>query len=265
MKKPWVHQIFGQMSGSKLWNFAVNKKKLIIKIEVRIFFYIGDDQFNVLFVATAIYSVYFTYWFIGGIFLFFDLTEWPKSFQKYKVQQGTNEPIDKKMLWATIKIVLRNQIFITLPLLFASYWVKKSKGITMNLFAVPTFERAVLDLAVCIIVDEIGFYYMHRLIHHKSLYKRIHKIHHEWTAPIAITALYAHPLESLFGNMLPAALGPVIMNSHISVTWIWYFIAQITTLTVHSGYHIPFFHSAEHHDFHHATFTECFGKIGIKN
>lgn len=166
------------------------------------------------------------------------------------------------MLMTTIKTVLRNQTFITLPLLLGNYLVKSYKGITMDLWAVPTFERAVVDLAVCIIVDEIGFYYMHRLVHHKIFYKRIHKIHHEWTAPIAITALYAHPLESLFGNMLPAALGPVIMKSHISVTWIWYFIAQITTLTVHSGYHIPFFHSAEHHDFHHATFTECFGKIG---
>lgn len=63
--------------------------------------------------------------------------------------------------------------------------------------------------------------------------------------------------------MLPAALGPLIMNSHISTIWIWYTLAQLITLTVHSGYHIPFFHSAEHHDFHHAYFIECFGKIGL--
>lgn len=212
--------------------------------------------------ATAIYSIYFVYWFIGGIYLFFDLTEWPKTFRKYKVQQGTNEPLDRKMLITTIKVVLRNQTFITLPLLFISYQLKKAKGITIDLYAVPSFERAILDLAVCVIVDEIGFYYMHRLVHHKLLYKRIHKIHHEWTAPIAITALYAHPLESLFGNLLPAALGPIIMNSHISVTWVWNFLVQLITLTVHSGYHFPMLHSSENHDFHHKTFTECFGKIG---
>jgi methylsterol monooxygenase len=234
----------------------INDDKKCLRI-----FFVGDDQFNVLFVATAIYTI-LLYWFIGGLFLFFDITEWPKSFRKYKVQQGTNEPLDKKMLWETIRVVLRNQIFITVPLLFASYWMKNLMGIKMDLLAVPSFEKTVIDVAVCIIVDEIGFYYMHRLVHHKSLYKRIHKIHHEWTAPIAITALYAHPLEFFIGNMLPAALGPLIMNSHISVTWVWYFIAYLTTLTVHSGYHIPFFHSAEHHDFHHATFTECFGKIG---
>lgn len=87
------------------------------------------------------------------------------------------------MVIKTILVVLRNQTFISLPLLLLSYLVKKSKGITMNLREVPSFQKMVLDLAVCIIVDEIGFYYMHRLVHHKSLYKRIHKIHHEWTAP----------------------------------------------------------------------------------
>lgn len=34
-----------------------------------------------------------------------------------------------------------------------------------------------------------------RLFHHPFFYKRIHKIHHEWTAPIGVVSLYAHPVE----------------------------------------------------------------------
>lgn len=36
-----------------------------------------------------------------------------------------------------------------------------------------------------------------RLFHHPTLYKRFHKQHHEWTAPIGVVATYAHPLEHL--------------------------------------------------------------------
>lgn len=34
-----------------------------------------------------------------------------------------------------------------------------------------------------------------RLLHHPTLYKKIHKKHHEWTAPIGVISVYAHPIE----------------------------------------------------------------------
>ncbi len=48
-----------------------------------------------------------------------------------------------------------------------------------------------------------------RFLHHPRLYKHIHKKHHEWTAPIGIVALYSHPIEHVFSNLVPVALGMV--------------------------------------------------------
>uniref|UniRef100_A0A1I8J2R8 Fatty acid hydroxylase domain-containing protein n=1 Tax=Macrostomum lignano TaxID=282301 RepID=A0A1I8J2R8_9PLAT len=61
-------------------------------------------------------------------------------------------------------------------------------------------------------VDKILFYYCHRWLHSPSLYKRVHKLHHEWQAPVAAVAMYAHPVEFLLSNLLPVMAGPLLLN-----------------------------------------------------
>lgn len=115
-----------------------------------------------------------------------------------------------------------------------------------------------------------------RLVHHPSLYKSIHKIHHEWTAPVGVVALYAHPVEHVvrswlwcghvtrtvslcwnplicvqLSNMLPALAGPILLGSHVATTSLWFTIALLVTTVSHCGYHLPLLPSPEFHDFHH--------------
>lgn len=211
--------------------------------------------------------VFGTYIIFNGVYLTSSLAfaalDWTQSLRRYKIQPGTNEPINGQKFKKVIKTILFNQIFVTLPLLIASYPLLKWRGIFDQVLTLPKFHHFVLNMLGYLVVEEIVFFYSHWLLHHRRIYKYIHKQHHEWTAPIGFAALYAHPVEHILSNLVPTILGPVIFGAHIATMWVWFSMALFNTVNTHSGYHLPFFPSPEAHDFHHLKFTQCYGVLGI--
>ncbi|ELV12310.1 fatty acid hydroxylase domain-containing protein 2 isoform X2 [Tupaia chinensis] len=216
----------------------------------------------ILFVIGTTSVPFLLFWAFNGLLLVVDTTGKPNFISRYRIQIGKNEPVDPVKLRQAIRTVLFNQIMISLPMVVFLYPFLKWWGDPCRR-ALPTFHWVLLELAIFTVIEEVLFYYVHRVLHHPAFYKKIHKKHHEWTAPIGVISLYAHPTEHVASNMLPVFAGPLLMSSHLSSITIWFSLVLIITTISHCGYHLPFLPSPEFHDYHHLKFNQCYGVLGV--
>uniref|UniRef100_A0A1I8QEY9 Fatty acid hydroxylase domain-containing protein n=1 Tax=Stomoxys calcitrans TaxID=35570 RepID=A0A1I8QEY9_STOCA len=134
---------------------------------------IGDDPQTVwVFGTTAVFML--VYWLNASWYTFMDITNRPKFVRKYKIQPGKNEPVEMKKLFEGILNVLMNQTIVGIPMYFVLYHtlfkVCCSEGPIREL---PTLQKILFDIVVVSIMEEFNFYYIHRLMHHKAIYKYV--------------------------------------------------------------------------------------------
>ena len=110
--------------------------------------------------------------------------------------------------------------------------------------------------------EDLTFTMSHRMLHHKLIYPHIHKIHHEHKVTIGPAGQHAHPLEFIFGNLLPTAIGVMILGKkiHFTTAFFWYGLRLMESVEGHSGYEfswslfriIPFGSDYAYHAYHHS-------------
>ncbi|KAL9698329.1 hypothetical protein quinque_001770 [Culex quinquefasciatus] len=243
----------------------------------------GDDPAN-LHVWVMLACVYSQYWLIGGLYVFMDVRGWPRFLRKYKTQPGVNEPISwadlqrvscrlkfKRMspyytriifIIQILKTVLINQVLLTVPMAYFGFHLA-GKHTLPDVRALPPLTTIIRDLIICLVLWEATNYCTHRTLHHRLIYRFVHKRHHEFTAPVAWVASYVHPVEHIVSDTIPASIGPALLNCHLVTAVLWFCWLVHHSLITHSGYHLPLLKSPEAHDYHHLKFTQCYSPLGM--
>lgn len=70
----------------------------------------------------------------------------------------------------------------------------------------PSIQKVIKQLLLFTVMDDMSFYFLHRLFHTKSaylpLYQMFHKVHHEFNHTITVAFIYVHPIEYIFNNWM---------------------------------------------------------------
>ncbi|KAK4058028.1 C-4 sterol methyl oxidase [Microbotryomycetes sp. JL221] len=190
-------------------------------------------------------------------------------FRKWKLQEAKMPT--RAQQWECTKYVLATHFTVELPQIYLFHPMATAVGMKTWEVPFPKLHEIVYQVAIFFILEDAWHYFAHRLLHHRKLYKHIHKLHHEFSAPFGLAAEYAHPIEIL---VLGAGTvgGPVLWcwlsggNLHLITMHIWICLRLFQAVDAHSGYDfpwslnkvLPFWAGAEHHDYHHQSFQDCY-------
>ncbi|MEO6613594.1 MAG: sterol desaturase family protein [Chitinophagaceae bacterium] len=126
-----------------------------------------------------------------------------------------------------------------------------------------------LSLVLMIILHDTYFYWVHRLLHTRWFFKKIHRVHHRSANPTPLAANAFHPLEALILGLIVFPL-ITIWPVHILALLLFNSIVVVTNVVGHLGFEFmparlrhsspgKYISSSTHHNLHHQKSNKNFG------
>jgi methylsterol monooxygenase len=141
----------------------------------------------------------------------------------------------KEMYFKSIKISLLNQFMITLPITFLlRNFIKNSIEQSIQ----NSIGISLLKIFLIGNMSNFIFYWVHRLLHTKYLYRYIHSIHHQYIIPIAPAALYAHPIEHIMCNNFAFIIPFIFIGLRYDFLLYSIILGSMYTTLAHTNYDI---------------------------
>ena len=183
---------------------------------------------------------------------------------KYKALKLQNQIPDRKQIFNEIKYSFFTLCIYSSGIWLFLFWLKH--GYTRNYTEIGEFgwPYFVFSIFLMIIIHDAYSYWVHRLIHHKWLFKYVHLLHHKFKNPSPWSAFAFHPFESLLTlGIIPVVMFLIPWHNLALIIFITIIIAYDTF--IHLGYNIKVLkvlkwqNTPKDHDVHHRNSKYNFG------
>lgn len=167
--------------------------------------------------------------------------------------------------WECAKLVLIMHFTVELPQIWLFHPAAHALGMSTSV-PFPSPWKMAYQILAFFVMEDTWHYWMHRALHWGPLYKNIHKIHHQYSAPFGMAAEYASPIEVMLLGIGTIG-GPVLWcaftgDLHVLTMYVWILFRLFQAIDAHSGYEFPFslhnffpwWAGADYHDTHHEKF-----------
>lgn len=110
----------------------------------------------------------------------------------------------------------------------------------------------IIKFILCNFITEFWFYHIHVMCHSGTLYKKLHKQHHEFTntTMYGLTGMYSSGYESVVCNLFSAGIGPVVLDMDNTYLYIWFMMVALNSTFSHSGYTYGWLFDGSHGEHH---------------
>lgn len=126
-----------------------------------------------------------------------------------------------------------------------------------------------VSVVLCLVIHDTYFYWMHRLLHHKKIFRFTHLLHHKSTNPSPWTSYSFHFLEAWTEGAVLIVI-VMIMPVHPLTILLFTITAFIINVYGHLGYEIvpkgfrktfmfEILNTSVHHNLHHSRFKGNYG------
>lgn len=195
---------------------------------------------------------------IPFLFFYFVLSN---STTKYKIQHRTAGKKDflREILFSSSSSLVF--AVISLVVLFTplkSYTLLYSDYNAYPLWWLP------LSLALSLVIHDTYFYWMHRLMHHKKIFRFTHKVHHQSTNPSPWASYSFHILEAVAEGGILLVLA-FTLPMHTEMLILFTIVSLMINVYGHLGYEImpkglrhsflfEVINTSVYHNLHHSKF-----------